>query len=182
MAILRTKLLPQLLVHWSAFLNKVIWSKNSILVVTVALGSGPFRFAWGDFSFKSFAEWQTCWGLNFAYYRFPFSNVHNLLCWSMCTYSFVSREVSQICFYSEHSERIKENQYRYSWLMLIWRLNSPLQRFVKMELCSIVYITTRKFRFPRVKRQSPGNGVVYSAIKTTGLDHSNFVVIWRTLI
>ena len=32
-----------------------------------------------DFSFKSFKKQQTCWGLNFAYYCFSFSNVHNLL-------------------------------------------------------------------------------------------------------
>ena len=39
-----------------------------------------------DFYFKSLKKRQTCWGLNFAYYRFPFSNVRNLLCCLMCTY------------------------------------------------------------------------------------------------
>ena len=53
-----------------------------------------------DFSFRSFKKQQTCWGLNLAYYCFPFSNVRNLLCWLMCmrTYSFVSSQVSRICF------------------------------------------------------------------------------------
>ena len=51
-----------------------------------------------DFSFKSFKKRQTCWGLNFAYYCFPFSNVCNLLCWLMCTYCFVSSQVSRLYF------------------------------------------------------------------------------------
>ena len=46
-----------------------------------------------------------------------------------------------------------------------------------MESCSTAYITTRKFWFPRVKRQSLGNGVLYYAIETTGLAHTNFIVI-----
>ena len=51
-----------------------------------------------DFSFKSFKKRQTCWILNFEYYCFLFSNARNLFCSLMCTYSFVSSQVSQICF------------------------------------------------------------------------------------
>ena len=49
MAILRTKLLPQLPVQWSSFPkypHKVTWSKSSILVVAVAVDPGSFKFAW----------------------------------------------------------------------------------------------------------------------------------------
>ena len=49
-------------------------------------------------SFKSFKNGQTFWGLNFVYYCFPFSNVHNLVCWLMCTCSFVSSHVSRNVF------------------------------------------------------------------------------------
>ena len=83
--------------------HKETWSKNSILIVTVALDSGPFRFAWGEgltdeeISFESFKKWKTCCGLNFVYYCFQFSNVPNLLCWLMCIYSFVSSQVSRRC-------------------------------------------------------------------------------------
>ena len=51
-----------------------------------------------DLSFKSFKKQQACWGLNFAYYCFSFSNVCNLLCWLMCTCSFVLSQVSRKCF------------------------------------------------------------------------------------
>ena len=34
--------------------HKVTWSKNFILVVTVVLDSGPFKFAWGEDMKKTF--------------------------------------------------------------------------------------------------------------------------------
>ena len=48
--------------------------------------------------FKSFKKRQICWGLNFASCCFPFLNVRSLLCWLMCTCSFVSSQVSRIWF------------------------------------------------------------------------------------
>ena len=118
---------PTLPIQWSPFLNgyspyKALASATSTLVciskiakhkVTLVkelylsgYSSPRFRVfqiymrrrSEEDFSFKSFKKQETCWWLYFAYYCFPFSNVRNLLCWLMCTYSFVSSQVSRICF------------------------------------------------------------------------------------
>ena len=62
---------------------------------------------------------------------------------------------------------------------------TPEERFSELCLDGVTYYClhyNKKILIPRIKRRSPENGVVYCAINTTGLAHTNFIVMSRILI
>ena len=119
---------------------------------------------------------RRCLRVNSAWSCFPFSNIRNLLCWLMCSYSFLSSCVSRICFLLKPLECAKGDRYRHTWLMWIWCVAHAYQNLSLngvMQYCLPYNIKTLIFQ---VKPRIPGNEVVHCDIRITMPAHANPVV------
>ena len=152
---------PTLPMQWSPFLNgyshykalasatstlvciskiakhKVTWSKNSILVVTVAPDSGCFKFTWGE-GLKKTSPSNPSKSRRLADdYTLHITISHSQM-FVTCFVDWCAHTLSSQVKFLEYvfspniqgSECVKGNQYWYAWLMLMWRLSSALQSFV----------------------------------------------------